>query len=259
MDFVVATFNANSVRARMPIILRFLEERPPDVLCLQETKVRDAEFPREPFEEAGYHVVFRGRKAHAGVAIAARRPPEDVSFGLDDGEEPDEARLIRATCDGVPVVNTYVPQGRSIDSEHFRYKLRWLGRMRGYFERHFPPEEPLIWCGDLNVAPTPLDVHDPKRLIDHVDFHPDVREAFASVVEWGFVDVFRKHHPEGGRYTYYDYRVRGAVERGIGWRVDHILATEPLAARCVDSFIDVEYRLMERPSDHTYLVAVFSL
>lgn len=258
--FKVATFNANSIRSRMPLVLGWLREHRPDVVCFQETKVQDPEFPVEPFAEAGYHVVFRGQKGYAGVAIASKEEPMDVAFGLDDGKEPDEARLARATVRGIPIVNTYVPQGRSPDSPHFRYKLEWLARLRDYFARHFSPEEPLLWVGDFNVAPEEIDVHDPQRLRLHVDFHPEARAALERVREWGFVDLFRLHHPgEPGQYTFWDYRVRDAVERGLGWRVDHIWATQPLAEKCVDAWIDVGARLAERPSDHTFLVAEFAL
>lgn len=258
--FKVATFNANSIRSRMPLILHWLQEHQPDGVCFQETKVQDAEFPAAPFQEAGYHVVFRGQKGYAGVAVASREEPQDVAFGLDDGGEPDEARLARVTVRGIPIVNTYVPQGRSPDSPQFQYKLEWLARLRDYFQRHFSPEEPLLWVGDFNVAPEELDVHDPKGLRLHVDFHPEARAALERVRAWGFVDLFRLHHPgEPGQYTFWDYRVRGAVERGLGWRVDHIWATRPLAEKCTGAWIDVSARLVERPSDHTFLVAEFSL
>jgi len=256
----VATFNANSIRARLGQVLAWLDRETPDILCVQETKVQDPDFPAEPFREAGYHVVFRGQKAHAGVAIISREDPQEVAFGLDDGGEPDEARLIRAVIRGIPVVNTYVPQGRSPDSEHFQYKLEWLARLRAFFDRHYLPDEPLLWLGDFNVATEPIDVHDPKRLKNHVDFHPEARAALERVREWGFVDVFRRHHPdEAGQYTYWDYRARNPVERGIGWRVDHIWATEPLARKSTGAWIDVEARQAERPSDHTLLVTEFAL
>jgi exodeoxyribonuclease-3 len=256
----VATYNANSIRARMGLLLDWLGRESPDVLCVQETKVQDKDFPVEPIQEVGYHVVFRGQKAHAGVAILSRLEPREVAYGLDDGGEPDEPRLIRAVIGDIPVVNTYVPQGRALDSEHFQYKLRWLERLRSFFGRHYSPEEPLLWMGDFNVAPLPIDVHDPKGLRDHVCFTLEVREALEQVREWGFVDVFRRHHPgEEGQYTYYDYRARNPVERGVGWRVDHIWATEPLAEESTSAWIDVEARKAERPSDHTFLVARFSL
>ena len=256
----VATYNANSIRARLGLVLDWLGREAPDVLCLQETKVQDPDFPAGPFREAGYHVVFRGQKAHAGVAIVSREEPHEVAFSLDNGGEPDEARLIRAVIGGIPVVNTYVPQGRSPDSPHFQYKLEWLARLRALFERHYSPREPLLWVGDFNVAPEPIDVHDPKRLKDNVDFHPEARAALERVREWGFVDVFRQHHPgKPGQYTFWDYRVRSALERGLGWRVDHIWATEPLARKSTRAWIDVEARRAERPSDHTFLVVEFAL
>jgi exodeoxyribonuclease-3 len=256
----VATYNANSIRVRMELILGWLGEESPDILCVQETKVQDKDFPAEPIEEAGYHVVFKGQKVHAGVAIISREEPREVAFGLDDGEDPDEARLIRAVIGGVSVVNTYVPQGRDPESEHFQYKLRWFERLRAFFERHYAPGDLLVWMGDLNVAVESIDVYDPKALEGHVCYRAEVRDGLRRVGEWGFVDVFRRHHPgEPGQYTYYDYRVRDPVERGVGWRVDHIWATDPLAAKSTDSWIDTEARLVERPSDHTFLVAEFAL
>ena len=256
----VVTFNANSIRTRLGQVLDWLDRESPDALCVQETKVQDPDFPVEPFREAGYHVVFRGQKSYAGVAIVSREEPQEVAFGLDDGGEPDEARLIRAAIRGIPVVNTYVPQGRSPDSEHFQYKLEWLARLRAFFERHYSPQEPLLWVGDFNVAPEPIDVHNPKRLKNNVDFHPEARAALERLRDWGFVDVFRRHHPdEPGQYTFWDYRVRGAMDRGVGWRVDHIWATDPLARKSIRSWIDVEARRAERPSDHTLLVAEFAL
>ena len=252
-----ATYNANSIRSRLGLVLDWLGRETPDVLCLQETKVQDPDFPAQPIRDAGYQVVFRGQKAYAGVAIVSREEPQEVDFGLD-GE--DEARLVRAVIGGITVVNTYVPQGRSPDSEHFRYKLEWLARLRALFERHYSPEESLLWMGDFNVAPEPIDVYDPKRLKNHVDFHPEARAALERLREWGFVDVFRRHHPdEPDQYTFWDYRARDPVERGIGWRVDHIWATEPLASRSTRAWIDVAARLAERPSDHTFLVAEFVL
>jgi exodeoxyribonuclease-3 len=270
--FKVATYNANSIRARMPLILNWLARESPDVLCVQETKVQDEDFPAVPIRETGYQVVFRGQKAHAGVAIISREEARDVAFGIDDGDPStpdlgprsgqgsDEARLIRAVIGRVSVVNTYVPQGRDPESEHFQYKLRWFERLRVLFERHYAPDELLLWMGDLNVAPEPIDVHDPKGLEGHVCFNVEVRAALERVRQWGFVDVFRRHHPgEAGQYTYYDYRARDPVERGIGWRVDHILATQPLAERSTSAWIDVEARQAERSSDHTFLVAEFVL
>jgi len=256
----VATFNANSIRSRLELVQSWLQREAPNVLCLQETKVQDADFPHEAFTAVGYHVVFRGQKAHAGVAIVSKEELQHVSYGLDDGGDPDEARLIQAVaCDGIPIVNTYVPQGQALDSPKFPYKLQWLARLRRWFERHYSPDQPLLWVGDLNVAPEPIDVHDPKGLSQHVAFHPDARAALQQVKDWGFVDVFRLHHPEPGQYTYWDYRFPSALERNLGWRVDHIWATQPLASKSIRSWIDVEARRATRPSDHTFLVAEFTL
>jgi len=250
MSFTVATWNVNSIRARMHALLPWLAENPVDVVCLQETKVQDHDFPTDRIEAAGYHVVFRGEKSYNGVAILSRTPIENVRCGLDDVGPADEARLIVGGVNGIPIVNTYVPQGRDPDHEMFAYKLKWFDRLRAYFASHFSPDEPLIWTGDLNVAPEPIDVHDPKRLMGHVCFNPRVTEALENVKSWGLVDLFRKHVPDPGQYTYYDYRTKNGVAEGKGWRVDHILATKPLAERSTRAWIDLEPRQGDKPSDH---------
>ncbi len=255
----IATFNVNSIRARMPILLDWLAASAPDVLCVQETKVVDEEFPVADIEGAGYDVAFRGQKSYNGVAILSRGRVKDVSFGLDDGGEPDEPRLIRATYNGVHIVNTYVPQGRDAKLPVYEYKLEWFARLAALFAGHYTTRQKVLWCGDLNVAPTEIDVHDPKRLMGHVCFNPEVQAAFRSVVEWGFVDVFRKHHPEPGQYTFYDYRAPSALKGNKGWRIDHILVTQPLAAKSVDCTIDLAPRKQTRPSDHAPLIAEFDL
>ncbi|NDY41289.1 exodeoxyribonuclease III [Dissulfurirhabdus thermomarina] len=257
--FRAATFNVNSVRARLPVVLGWLERHGPDVLCLQETKVSDADFPAGAFRRLGYEVVFRGMKGYNGVAVAARGPVEAVRTGFGDPEDTpeDHARLIRLRVRGVDVVNTYVPQGRAADHPLFRYKLRWFDRLLDLFRREYRPERPLLWCGDLNVAPEPADVYAPERLAGHVCFHPEARARLARVTAWGLVDVFRRHVPGPGHYTFFDYRVRGALERNLGWRIDHVLATPPLAAASVAAFIDLEPRRGPRPSDHAVLAADF--
>ena len=258
--FRIATYNVNSIRSRLHIVIPWLREQRPDVLCMQETKVDDGKFPRADFEAAGYRVVFRGAKQYNGVAVASLAKAEDVCFGLADGGPPDEERLIRGVFSGVTVVNTYVPQGRDRDSAHFTYKLEWFRRFRAFLEKTASPDKPLIWCGDLNVAPEPIDVHDPKRLLGHVCFTPEVWEEFSQVKSWGLEDIFRKHHPDqAGQYTFFDYRMPGSVERGLGWRIDHILATKKLAERSVNCTIDMNPRLSEKPSDHTVMVAEFNI
>ena len=265
-NFKIATFNANSIRSRLAQILGWLDRERPDVLCVQETKVQDKDFPAQPIEDAGYHVIFRGQKAYSGVAIISQTAPEDIVAGFDDVaaesgvEDTDAPRLLRAVYHGVTVVNTYVPQGRDVNSEHFQYKLRWLARLRALFERHYSPNDLLVWVGDLNVAPEDIDVYDPKGLRYHVDFHPDAQAALEAIRQWGFVDVFRQHHPdEPKQFSYFDYRANNPIERGIGWRIDHIWATVPLAAKSTSAWIDVEARKAERPSDHTFVAAEFAL
>ncbi|MCR4428594.1 MAG: exodeoxyribonuclease III [Caldiserica bacterium] len=258
--FKVATFNANSIRARLPLVLKWLEREKPDVLCLQETKVQDSEFPSEAFQNSGYNVLFRGEKARAGVAIVSLEKPETFSFGFPFGHPPDEDRLVRAVIRGIPIVNTYVPQGQEVESPIFQYKLEWLERLLDFFRKNFKPEEPLIWCGDFNVAPEEIDVYDPEGLLKNVDFHPEARARLARLKEWGLVDVFRKHHPgERGQFTFWDYRVPNGFKRNLGWRIDHIWATPRLAERSVKCWIDREARVEEKPSDHTFLVAEFEL
>ncbi len=252
----IATFNANSIRSRLDTVLRWMKRYQPDVLCVQETKVQDAEFPREAIEAAGYRVAFRGEKAYNGVAILSRAKAADVAFGLDD-EPRDETRLIRARFGRVTVVNTYVPQGREVEHPMYRYKIEWFDRLRSYFDRHFKKTDRLLWAGDLNVAREAIDVHDPEHRANHVCYHADARDAFARCAEWGLVDVFRKHHPEPGQYTFFDYRTPRAAERGLGWRIDYLLATAPLAENCTAAFIDLEPRLEKKSSDHTFLAADF--
>ena len=255
----VATYNVNSIRSRLHIVLPWLREHRPDVFCMQETKVEDGLFSVSAFADEGYKVIFRGTRQYNGVAIASLEAAEAVLHGLADGGPADEDRLIAAVFSGITVVNTYVPQGRKKETPHFTYKLEWFRRLRNFLDNSRSPAKPLIWCGDLNVAPENIDVHDPKRLLGHVCFTPEVWEAFAAVRSWGLEDLFRRRHPgEPGHYTFFDYRVPSAVERKLGWRVDHILATPPLAARCLACEIDLGPRLAEKPSDHTILTADFA-
>ena len=253
----IATFNANSIRSRLGIILEWLARNRPDVLAIQETKVVDPDFPALAFVEAGYNVVFRGEKSYNGVALITAAKPSEVRFGLDDSESPDESRLVSARVGSVHVVNTYVPQGREITHPMYPYKLRWFRRLKEYFDRHFTPKQKVVWLGDLNVAPDPKDVHNPGEQADHVCFHEAVQKAFADTLSWGFVDVFRQHNPGPGQFSFFDYRTIHAVERRMGWRVDHILATLGLARLSTGSWIDLEPRRKEKPSDHTFVVAEF--
>ncbi len=254
---LIATYNINSIRSRLDALAAWLEKCQPDILCLQETKVQDSEFPLAALATTGYHVAFRGMKAYNGVAILSRTPPDEVVAGLDDGDEPDEPRLIRARFGDLHVVNTYVPQGREIDHPMFQYKIKWLQRLRAYFDRHFTTEDAVVWVGDLNVAAEPIDVYNPETRAGHVCYHADAREALAHCRAWGFEDVLRLYHPEGGHYTFYDYRTVDPIERGMGWRIDYIMASPPLLETATDAWIDLQPRRLPKASDHTPLLAAF--
>jgi exodeoxyribonuclease-3 len=253
----IASYNVNSLRARLPIVIQWLTDSQVDVLCVQETKVQDVDFPTEVFDEIGYNTAFRGQKSYNGVAILSKHPIEKVEYGLPD-EPKDEPRLIRAEVTGLTIVNTYVPQGQSPDSDKFQYKLQWFTRLLDYFRGNFTPDDALLWVGDLNIAPTPSDVYDPKMLLGHVCFHPAVHEELNNVMAWGFVDVFRKHCDKPGEYTFWDYRMPNAFGRNLGWRLDHIMATKPLAAKSTSCTIAKDLRRAERPSDHVPIVAEFN-
>ena len=250
----VASYNVNSLRARLPVVLRWLGEHQPDVLCVQETKVQDVDFPCGVFEKAAYRYAFKGQKSYNGVAIFCRGQIRKVQFGFDD-EPKDEARLVKAEVNGIAIVNTYVPQGYMPQSEKFEYKLNWFDRLLTFFRQNFKPTDPVLWVGDFNVAPLPIDVYDPEGLSGHVCYHPGVHRALDKVRQWGFVDVFRMHCDQPGQYTFWDYRLRNAFGRNLGWRLDHIMATRPLAAKSTACYIDTEPRKAERPSDHTPIVA----
>lgn len=254
----IATFNANSIRVRLPVILDWLRKFNPDVLAIQETKTPDDSFPLMEIESAGWHVVFRGEKGYNGVALISRLPLENVRFGLDD-EPRDETRVISARIGTVLVVNTYVPQGREITHEMYAYKLEWFARLRQMFERRLKKGAEIIWLGDLNVAAEPLDVHSPELYGRHVCFHEDVRLAFAACRGDFFHDVVREKHPGQRLYSFFDYRTPRAIERNIGWRLDYILATARLAASCTAADIDLEPRRRNPSSDHTFVWADFAV
>jgi exodeoxyribonuclease-3 len=253
----VATFNANSVRARLPIILDWLAENEPDVLALQETKVDDEHFPIADFEDAGWTVAIHGQKSYNGVALVSRAPLSNVRTGFGDPLMPEDCRIISAEFGGVAIVNTYVPNGSSVGSEKFVYKLQWLGRFGRYLAERYKPAEQVLWLGDINIAPTPDDVFDSAKHFGGVGHHPDEFAALGSVVGWGLTDLFRKFTEGPGHYTFWEFVIPKSYERNLGWRIDHFYATEALAARCSSCVVDRGPRELERPSDHTFVVAEF--
>ena len=259
MIFRAASFNINSIRSRKEMLLRWLEQNQPDVICLQETKVKDEDFPMADFKEAGYQALFKGQKSYNGVAIFSPHEVTPIDSNLGDVAETGEARLIAASVKGVNVINTYIPQGQSPDSERFQYKINWIKALRDYFDSNFAPDQLVLWMGDFNVAPEPIDVHHPEKMLGKVGFHPAEHQALQYVKDWGFQDVFRLHQPEGKQFTFWDYRIPKVLERNLGWRIDHIWATEPLAKCSIKSWIDIEPRYQPKPSDHTFILAEFAL
>lgn len=256
--FSIATFNVNSMKVRFPIVRDWLKAAAPDVVAFQELKGQEEIFPREELQELGYESCVHGQKTYNGVAIISRLPVEEMRIPETGFCAPGEARIIMAKVAGIWVVNTYVPQGQKVGSEKFTYKLDFLRGMGEFLEEEGLLKERTIWLGDLNVAPDERDVHDPERLRGEVGFHPDEQEAL-RVASRGLEDVFRRHVTEGGHYTFWDYRVPNGFKRNLGWRIDHILATEELAQRSLDSRVDRDLRALEKPSDHAPLVATFDI
>jgi exodeoxyribonuclease-3 len=254
----IATWNVNSVRARLDRLLNWLPEHQPDVLCLQEIKVESAGFPTAPLAALGYEAVVSGQRTYNGVAILSKKRLEDVTAGLDDHHEDPQARLIAGTIDGVRILCSYMPNGSEVPSEKYSYKLAWMERFRLYLDRHFKPDQKVVLCGDLNVAPEPADVYDPVGWVNEPIFHEDARKALQRIEQFGLVDVVRKHNPNPGLYTYWDYR-QLAFPKNNGLRIDHILATAPLAACCSAAVVDRNARKGKLPSDHAPVIATFEL
>jgi exodeoxyribonuclease-3 len=253
----IATWNVNSVRTRLEHVLKFLHSDYPDVLCLQELKTEEKGFPFDAFRSRGYNVAGAFQKTYNGVAIVSPYPLEDVAVGLTgDGPEA-EQRCIAATVQGVRVVCVYVPNGQEVGTEKYAYKLAWMARLLKDLERRADPEAPLVLAGDFNVALDDRDVHDPKAWEGRVLFSQPEREAAGRWLAWGLSDTFRKHHREGGLYSWWDYR-QGAFPKNQGLRIDHLWATRPLHERCVACDVLKEPRTWEQPSDHAPVVAVFA-
>lgn len=254
----IATWNVNSVRARLDRLVAWLAKAQPDVACLQELKTEEKKFPYEPLTEAGYHCVVHGQKTYNGVAILSRAEPRDVVFGLGDGVADPQARLAAADVGGVTVLSAYVPNGSEVGSDKCDYKLEWLARLRQHLERRFEPAQPLVLCGDFNVARDDTDVARPDEWAGSVLCHETVRDALEQVLGWGLADVHRQHHPDGGVYSWWDYRRLG-FPKGNGLRLDYLFATAPLAACCTAAEVDRDERKGSKPSDHAPVVAVFDV
>ena len=262
----IATWNVNSLRARLDKVLWWLERARPDVLLMQETKLADAEAPAGVFRDAGYEMAHHGEGRWNGVAIVSRARIEDVvtNFGeplrptktpdVGDDEPMAEARMIAATCDGVRIVSVYAPNGRVVDSPFYQAKLAWYERFARWLGDAGDRTQPLAIGGDFNVAPTDADVWDAAACHGGTHVSPQERAAFDKLCAWGLTDAYRLHHTEPGRYTWWDYRA-GNFHKNFGMRIDHLLVTAPLATRVVWSEIDREARKGKPvPSDHAPLV-----
>jgi exodeoxyribonuclease-3 len=253
----IATWNVNSIRARLDRLLPWIDANRPDVMCLQETKVENESFPAAELLERGYHAAIHGQRTYNGVAILAREPPTDLLRGFGDGGDDTQARFLVARAAGVRVASVYVPNGQAVGTAKFVYKLDWLGRWRRWLDAHASPDEALALCGDFNVAPADLDVHDPAAWKDQLHCHPDERAALAAVRGFGVSDLFRQRNPALRAFSWWDYH-QLAFARDNGLRIDHIFATAPLAARCLSARIDRDARKGQQPSDHAPVIAEFA-
>ncbi|MBI3778201.1 MAG: exodeoxyribonuclease III [Gammaproteobacteria bacterium] len=251
----IATWNVNSIRVRLPQVLEWLHREAPDILCLQETKITDEEFPVAAFRDAGYQAVYAGQKTYNGVATLSRRTAEKIVTSLP-GADGAQKRLLAATIGKVRVINVYVPNGEEVGSEKYSYKLSWLAALGKYLARELKAHPKLALLGDYNIAPDERDVHDPKRWAGHVLFSDRERAAFQELAKLGLVDVFRKFDQPEKSFSWWDYRA-GAFHRNHGLRIDHILCSAKLTAECRECRIDIEPRKHERPSDHAPVFAEF--
>jgi exodeoxyribonuclease-3 len=252
----IATWNVNSVKARKERLLAWLPRHDPDVLCLQELKVDNAAFPLAEVNAAGYQALLHGQKTYNGVAILAKPELVDQRLGFDDEHADPQARLVEATVAGIRVLSVYAPNGGTVLSDKWHYKLAWLDRLLAHLERTHSAQQPLLLCGDLNIAPDDKDVARPDEWKDSVLCAQPVRDAFQRLTAWGITDVVRSHHPEGGVYSWWDYRML-SFPKGNGLRIDHILATGPLARVCTGASVDRDERKGKLPSDHAPVIATF--
>jgi exodeoxyribonuclease-3 len=252
----LATWNVNSLTARLPRVTGWMEEHQPDVLCLQETKQTDEAFPLEAFSAMGYEAAHHGDGRWNGVALISRVGLVDVARGFGAAEDAHGSRIVAATCGGVRVHSVYVPNGRSLDDEFYRFKLDWLARLRTMLDETCPPGASVAVCGDFNVAPADTDVWDPAHYVGATHVSEPERTALRRVEDWGLEDVFPRFN-DPGVFTWWDYRA-GDFHQGRGMRIDLVLLSADLAARATTSFRDRDARKGQKPSDHAPVVVDFS-
>ncbi|MGO9829636.1 MAG: exodeoxyribonuclease III [Myxococcaceae bacterium] len=256
MSLTIASWNINSVRARVERLEAYLASRKPDVLCLQELKCTEEQFPKEVVERLGYQAAVYGQRTYNGVAILSTTPLEKVERGLPLAEDEAEARVLAATVQGVRVMSVYAPNGQRVDSEAYQGKLAFYARLRRALDVRYQDEPSLVLCGDFNVAPEERDVWDPVLWEGQTLFSLKERAALKELLAFGLTDTFRLHHPEAGRYSWWDYRMLG-FPKNHGLRIDALYATPALAARCEAADIDREARKGKLPSDHAPVWARF--
>jgi exodeoxyribonuclease III len=251
----IATWNVNSLRVRLPHLLDWLAASPVDVVGIQETKLVDEAFPHAELSAAGYHAVHNGQKTYNGVALLSRLPIEQVARDLP-GFEDEQKRVIAATINGVRVINVYVVNGQAVGSEKYAYKLRFLQALRQFVEDELTRHRELAVVGDFNIAPAPEDTHDPSVWEGQILCSEPEREGLRALLALGLKDSFRLFEQPAQSFSWWDYR-QAAFRRNLGLRIDHVLVSEALAARCVQCQIDTAPRRLERPSDHAPVVAEF--
>ncbi|MFP5402492.1 MAG: exodeoxyribonuclease III [Gammaproteobacteria bacterium] len=249
----IAAWNVNSLKIRLPQLLDFLATRQPDAVCLQETKLTDENFPIAELQAAGYRATFAGQKTYNGVAIVSRSDPRDVQVGIP-GLDDEQKRVIAATIDGVRLVCVYCPNGQSVGSDKYAYKLAWFDALAAWLKDELARHPQLAVLGDYNVAPEDRDVHDPKAWEGSVLVSEPERERFRGLLALGLADSFRLFEQPEKSFSWWDYRMMG-FRRNHGLRIDHILLSAPLAARCTAASIDRDMRKLERPSDHAPVLA----
>ncbi len=248
-DLTITTWNINSVRARTERLLSWLERHGPDVLCLQELKCVDAQFPTAEVEALGYRALVHGQPTYNGVAILTRLPFEPAAVGLPGDDTDVQARLVAADVAGIRVVSVYVPNGKEVASDKYAYKLAWLARLEAWLTSQLAGDRPLLVCGDWNIAPDERDANFPDQWAGSVLCHEAVRDAWQRLLGLGLEDLVRRHHDGPGPFTWWDYRALG-FPRNDGLRIDHHLASAGVAARCTAASVDRDERKGEKPSDH---------
>lgn len=254
----IATWNVNSINVRLPQLLDWVERAQPDVVCLQETKCVDENFPAEPLRDAGFQIAFFGQKSYNGVAILSKDEIHDVQKGFDGDDDEAPKRLIAATINGVRIVNTYIPNGTELWTDKFTFKLDWLMRLRRLFDAAYEQNDNVLLCGDFNVAMEDLDVWSVAQWEGKLHFSIPERAAMYNVKQWGFVDTFRKINGDKQEFSWWNYR-EGAWQRNRGLRIDYIWTSPALAEKCTDCQIDRSTRSLEKPSDHAPVIAEFGV